>query len=143
MSVDNAILLGRIAFLVALYLFLIVLSLLLMRELRARSVQPEERAPGDLLVIDPAESQLEAGERIPLLALSRVGRNAENDVILDDSFVSSEHARLQWNGRGWVLQDLGSTNGTRVNGKGVRKAMPVKPGDLIEVGRVKLKLVPV
>lgn len=141
MNVDDALLLGRIIFVAALYAFLLLLALLLRRELRGTTVAAEERAPADLLVVDPAETGLDAGERIPLLALSRVGRSEENDVVLNDTFVSTQHARLAWNGRGWTVEDLGSTNGTRVNGKQVRKTAVVKPGDTLEFGRVKSRLV--
>ncbi|MDQ2740752.1 MAG: FHA domain-containing protein [Chloroflexota bacterium] len=142
MSVDEILLIGRVVFLAALYLFLIILALLLRRELRARGSTQEERAPADLLVVEPFESGLETGERIPLLARTTVGRDEENDVVLSDTFASSHHARLAWNGRGWVLEDIGSTNGTYVNGQQINKASVVKPGDTIEFGRVKFKLVP-
>ncbi len=134
-------LVGRILFLVALYLFMAVLAILLRRELQVRSSRTDERAPGDLLVVEPYETGLEPSERIPLLAVSSIGRSDDNNVILRDTFVSSRHATLSWNGRGWVLEDLGSTNGTRVNGKQVQRPVPVKAGDIIEFGRVKAKLV--
>lgn len=142
MSVDDALLIGRVLFVAALYGFLVVLALVLRRELAVRAARADERAPGDLLVVEPFETGLDPGERIPLLAVSRVGRSDDNDVILTDTFVSSEHAKLVWNGSGWVLEDLGSTNGTRVNGKQVKRAIPINPGDTIEFGRVKAKLVP-
>lgn len=142
MSVDDILLLGRIAFLLALYLFLILLAVLLRRELRTRSVATDERGPADLLVIEPYESGLEPGERIPLLANTTLGRAQGNDIVLGDSFASSEHARLAWNGKGWVLEDMGSTNGTFINGQQVSRPVPVRPGDVIELGRVKVKLVP-
>lgn len=142
MSVDNAILLGRIVFVVALYLFLVVLALMLLRELTAKGARSTERAPADLIMMEPFDTGIDAGERIPLLGQSSVGRGRENDVALDDSFLSTEHARLSWNGRGWVLEDLGSTNGTRVNGKPVKRTVAVRQGDVIEFGRVKVKLVP-
>lgn len=142
MSVDEALLIGRIAFLAALYLFLIVLGVLLSRELRARAASEEERAPGDLLVMEPFETGYDTGERIPLLGRSSIGRDGENTVVLNDTFVSSEHAALRWNGRGWVLEDMGSTNGTAVNGKRIQRPIAVKPGDTLEFGRVKTKLVP-
>lgn len=142
MNVDDILLIGRIAFVACLYFFLVVLALILRRELRTRATHSDERAPADLLVVEPFETGLEPGERIPLLSLSTIGRDDENAVVLVDTFVSAEHARLSWNGRGWVLQDLGSTNGTAVNGKSVARAVTVKLGDLIEFGRVKVKLVP-
>lgn len=142
MSVDDALLIGRVAFIAALYLFLFLLAILLWKELRVKGARSTERAPADLLVVEPFDTGLDPGERIPLLALSSIGRGRENDVALDDSFLSGDHARLSWNGRGWVLEDLNSTNGTRLNGKAVRKAVAVKPGDVIEFGRVKVKMVP-
>lgn len=143
MSVDEILFLGRIAFVAALYLFLLMLGLLLRRELRTHQTLAEERAPADLLMMEPHDSDYEPGERIPLLTETTIGRATENAVVLNDTFVSSEHARLVWNGKGWVLEDLGSTNGTQVNGHRVKRAAAVKPGDVIELGRVKLKLVPV
>lgn len=140
MNVDDMLLLGRVLFVAALYLFLIILAFLLRRELRSRASTQEERAPGDLIVMEAANTGFEAGERIPLLAVSSLGRDSENDIVLDDAFVSSEHAKLIWNGKGWVLQDLGSTNGTSINGKRVKRAAVVQPGDTLQLGSVKLKL---
>lgn len=143
MTIDDALLLGRIAFVAALYLFLLFLALLLRRELRRAPAAAGERAPADLLVMDPGETGLEAGERLSLLTNTTVGRDVENDLVLDDTFISSEHANLQWNGSGWVVRDLGSTNGTRVNGEDVRRPTPIKLGDTLEFGRVRMKLVSV
>ncbi len=47
----------------------------------------------------------------------RVGRAEENDIVLDDVRVSRSHAELEWNGSGFSLRDLGSINGTYVNGQ--------------------------
>lgn len=141
MTVDDILLLGRIAFVVALYLFLLFLAVLLRRELRRAPAAEGERAPADLLVMDPGETGLEAGERLLLLTNTTIGRDSESDLILDDTFISSEHATLSWNGTGWVVRDLGSTNGTRVNGEDVRRPTPVKLGDILEFGRVRMKLV--
>lgn len=127
---------------VALYLFLAILALLLRRELRGRASFAEERAPCDLLMVEPHESDFEPGERIPLLAHSTIGRGPDNSIVLNDTFVSNEHARLTWNGRGWVVEDLGSTNGTKVNDHAVKRAAGARPGDTLEFGRVKMKLVP-
>jgi hypothetical protein len=143
-SVDEILLLARIAFVAALYLFLIVLALLLRRELTSRASTAGERAPADLLVVEPHDTGYEVGERIPLLRSSTIGRLQDNTVVMDDMLVSGEHARLRWNGKGWVLEDLNSTNGTEVNGHEVKGTTAIQPGDTIGLGRVvKLKLVAV
>jgi pSer/pThr/pTyr-binding forkhead associated (FHA) protein len=56
------------------------------------------------------------GARTPLRPDTLVGRSDRTDVRIDDRAVSSEHARIRWTGRAWVLRDLGSRNGTWVNG---------------------------
>jgi pSer/pThr/pTyr-binding forkhead associated (FHA) protein len=63
----------------------------------------------------------------------RLGRDADNDVVLDHHSISAHHARLECDSRGWSLTDLGSTNGTRCNGKtGTRFAL--NPGDVLRLG---------
>jgi hypothetical protein len=83
----------------------------------------------------------DAGARAPVVG-SRVtiGRLGSCALTLTDSTVSREHAALVRRGDGWWVVDLGSTNGTRVNG--VRAAeQPVAPGDRIELGDVAVDLV--
>lgn len=63
-----------------------------------------------------------------------LGRSRECDVVLDDPNVSRTHAELRPRGGSWVLTDLGSTNGSSVNGRRVDGPTVVKPGDEIELG---------
>lgn len=64
----------------------------------------------------------------------RLGREAENEVHIDDPAVSRQHARvLLHNGSVWV-QDAGSRNGVFVNGERVADSKQVKPGDRVVVG---------
>jgi hypothetical protein len=70
----------------------------------------------------------------------RVGRAADNDVVVNDRRVSSYHARLQGDGDGFTVHDLNSRNGTEVNGKRTRKAK-LAEGDTVSVGRTSLQLV--
>jgi pSer/pThr/pTyr-binding forkhead associated (FHA) protein len=52
----------------------------------------------------------------------RLGRAPDNDIILNDTKVSRSHAQLEWNGAGFTLRDLGSVNGTFVNGQRLANA---------------------
>lgn len=63
-----------------------------------------------------------------------VGRSRDCDVLIDDPNVSRRHAELAPSQGGWVVRDLGSTNGVKVNGARVRGEQPVMPGDTIELG---------
>lgn len=69
---------------------------------------------------------------------STIGRRPYNDVVIDNLAVSGEHAVIQMAGGSATLEDLGSTNGTYVNGKSV-KQHALADEDVIEVGKYKLK----
>ena len=66
----------------------------------------------------------------------RVGRADDNDLVLADPEVSRHHARLEPDGQGWRAIDLGSTNGTWVNGVRLNAASIV-PGDEVAFGSVR------
>ena len=70
----------------------------------------------------------------------RIGRAADNDIVVNDRRVSSYHARLQGDGDGFTIHDLNSRNGTEVNGKRARK-VKLSEGDTVTVGRTSLQLV--
>jgi Protein of unknown function (DUF3662)/FHA domain len=63
-----------------------------------------------------------------------LGRSRDCDVVLDDPNVSREHAEIRPRGGAWVLTDLGSTNGSCLNGRRIDRPEVIKPGDEIELG---------
>jgi hypothetical protein len=68
-----------------------------------------------------------------------IGRSRECDIVLDDSNVSRRHAEISPSGQNWLIQDLGSTNGVRVNGRGVDGPHPLESGDRVELGTVDVR----
>jgi FHA domain/Domain of unknown function (DUF1707) len=85
---------------------------------------------------------------LPPLALPRgprtvftIGRSPECDLPLGDPTVSWRHAELRWMGAEWVLADLGSRNGTRVNGWSADSGFIVRAGDCVRFGRSAFRLV--
>jgi len=69
----------------------------------------------------------------------RIGRLPDNDVVLDDLLVSRRHAEMIRTSAGWQLTDLGSGNGTFVNGRRVTSS-PITPRDVIGIGRSLMQL---
>jgi FhaA, N-terminal domain/FHA domain len=67
-----------------------------------------------------------------------VGRSRDCDVVLDDAGISRRHAEIRPGREGWTVQDLGSTNGVRVNGVEVRGASALAPGDRVELGSTEI-----
>ena len=63
-----------------------------------------------------------------------IGRSRQCDVVLDDPNVSRQHAEVRPRGGAWVLADLGSTNGSTLNGRRINHPEVVQPGDEIEIG---------
>ena len=69
-----------------------------------------------------------------------LGRAGDCDITLEDGLVSRRHARIWCDAGIWHVEDLGSRNGTRVNGKAVGKA-PLADGDFVHIGRTRIKVV--
>ena len=63
-----------------------------------------------------------------------LGRSRDADVVLDDPNVSRHHAEVRPSGGSWIVNDLGSTNGIKVNGRRVNGPQSLKRGDVIELG---------
>lgn len=69
-----------------------------------------------------------------------IGRESACDMTLADETVSRWHASLELSAGGWLLADLGSTNGTRLNGWRVTGPMPVRAGDMVSFGQATFVL---
>lgn len=80
-----------------------------------------------------------ASDTFPLGRLRiTIGRSARNDLCIADPFASRVHAEVRREGDGYLLQDLGSANGTLFNGLPVNSAMPLTPGDRIQIGETEI-----
>jgi pSer/pThr/pTyr-binding forkhead associated (FHA) protein len=66
-----------------------------------------------------------------------IGRDADVAIRVDEPLVSRRHARILKRGDGWVVEDLGSTNFTRVNGQRVRRVRELEHGDELRFGRAR------
>src|ERR1700733_7721292 len=101
-------------------------------------------------VAEPLEERARARQQTALLLMGgkrlvvgpqgvTMGRSRQCDVTVDDPNVSRNHAEVRPRGGSWVLNDLGSTNGSRLNGHRVEGSEVLKPGDEIEVGTTVLR----
>lgn len=80
----------------------------------------------------PPVMQLPSGSQVRFT----IGREPACDMTLADETVSRWHASLEHYSGEWLLADLGSTNGTRLNGWRVTSPIPVRPGDMVSFGAV-------
>jgi hypothetical protein len=128
----------RVMFLALLYLFLFAVARVLLRDLRAASRGPAEL--GRLVVVASPRGEPQPGASFSLDAVTTLGRDVNNGIVVDDPFASAEHAVLTFRGRAWYVEDLSSTNGTFVNGQQVPGIAEIGFGDELQVGEVRLRL---
>lgn len=129
----------RLLFLLLVYLLLFQSIAALQRSL-GRAPAVAERGLAYLVVNTAPANSHRRGERFALRAVNAVGRDPGNDVVLRDDFASVRHAVVSQDGNGWWVEDVGSTNGTFVNGDRLARRTRLHFGDELEVGRVRLRL---
>ena len=151
-AVEEALLLLKVAFLILLYLFIWRI---------VRTASRDLRLPQESMVLAPHQArqllgspQVETGRLVvlqsPVLeqgsaraldsAAVSIGRGPQNDVVLEgDDFASAAHARFEPRRDGVWVEDVGSTNGTYVNGARVQKPHRLRPGDVVRVGGTDLR----
>lgn len=140
---DLLILALRILLVALLYLFLASVMRMAARGLRpypTRLVEPVPVPVLRLVVLEPGSSDLVPGQAVELTDAATLGRAERADIVLADPAVSSEHARVSRVGRAWVLSDLGSTNGTRLNERRVDGDVPLAHGDVVTLGTVRFRV---
>jgi hypothetical protein len=93
----------------------------------AHRLEPPARSGGRAMLVGGGKRTVLSGNRVV------IGRSRDCDVTLDDPNVSRRHAELRREGATWVVADLGSTNGVKVNGHRVAEGA-LSPGDEITVG---------
>jgi pSer/pThr/pTyr-binding forkhead associated (FHA) protein len=97
-----------------------------------------ERREGTRLLMVKSETQ--QGTEVEVTDATVLGRSDEADVLLDDPYASEFHMRLMANENGLVLHDLGSTNGTYVNGRRVTAPTTLRRGDSVQVGKTVMEV---
>jgi len=152
-AVEEALLLLKIAFLVLLYLFIWRIVRTAARDLRL----PQESfvlAPGSIPGLGGDTPHVEAGKIVVVKSPALTegdewdldaspltfGRSSQNDVELKrDEYASSSHARLEPRRDGVWLEDIGSTNGTYLNGIRLTRPKRLTSGDIVRIGETELR----
>ena len=152
-NVETTLLLLKIAFLVLLYLFIWRIVRSAARDLRlpqesmilspqqasALLAQPVAKELGQLVVVK--SPTLDEGDVVTIdLHALRVGRGQDNDLAIDgDEYASTHHARFEPRRDGVYVEDVGSTNGTFVNGIRLTRERRLAPGDIVRIGETDLR----
>jgi hypothetical protein len=101
--------------------------------------EPLAERAGPARKLPPRALLLVAGRRLLVAPRGAViGRSRDCDIVLEDAGVSRRHAQLNPSSTGWTIEDLGSTNGVRLNGEELHDVRALHPGDHIEIGSTKI-----
>jgi pSer/pThr/pTyr-binding forkhead associated (FHA) protein len=127
-----------------LYAFLGAVFIMLWRDFRHTTTERATTQPrAHLVVLQTAGDEAPEpaiGTILPLRSVTSIGRAPSNTVVIPDTYASSRHALLTQREGQWWLEDQNSRNGTTLNGRPVEAPTIVSIGDVIGVGRTKLKL---
>jgi hypothetical protein len=142
----------KFGFLAVLYLFLLWVGRSAMKELKRTTAPAPEatgfhelpgpggRAPAtDAYLAVVKGGDLEAGERFDLFGGLSIGRGAEADLRIEDRFASGIHCRIYSRGPTYYVEDMGSTNGTFLNGGQLRGEAALSDLDEIRIGDTEFR----
>ncbi len=107
----------------------------LQQEIKPREILPDEAV---LSVVEAGDEAL-LGKRFAFTQGLTIGRSADNDIRIPDSFVSHRHAVVRLVNNQYVIEDMGSMNHTDLNDAILQGKAYLKPGDLIRIGFVTLR----
>ncbi len=138
----------RLLFTGALFWFIALVVRASLRELRLLAVADRPAGPvaapapvnDMLLLLDGGESGIPAGATWELFSGMTIGRRPGNGIEMDDPFLSGTHAEIVREAAEWWLHDLGSTNGTSLNGAPVSALTALREGDIVQFGNVRLQV---
>lgn len=89
----------------------------------------------------PDTLKIPRGSVYPLNSVLRIGRGEDNEIILNDPFVSNHHSRVFIEDDGIFVEDLTSTNGTFINGRRIDGVSELISQDILKIGRVTFKVI--
>lgn len=144
---DVVLILLRYILILILYLFIFRIILLIVRDIKATKTEApgemDEPPPTDvfyLIIVQSNVPELAEGTKIKLGMENYIGRGADNYIQIADDFTSHRHARLSLINGQFRLEDLGSKNGTFIDGGRIDKAVTLISGGLFQIGGVTFRL---
>ena len=140
---EVALLLVRILLIILLYAFLGLIVILLWRDVRGATRRETASAnrprPARLVLLDHVDGMRD-GDVFALKPYTAIGRAPSNTIELPDTYCSAEHALIVWRNNQWWLEDRDSRNGTMLNDVSIDVPVVIGAGDVIRMGRVRMRL---
>lgn len=133
--IDLILFAGRVLLVVLLYIFLFSVMRTSIGLVRG------QRKDGAIWSVDVEKGVKSLrGLHVDILGPVVIGRSPSSDIVIDEPYVSASHARFTIQGPALVLEDLGSTNGTMVNGHIIEQPVTLRDTDEVQVGDVIMRV---
>ncbi len=133
--IDIILFIGRICLVIFLYIFLFTVAK------TGIGLVKGQRTDASIWSVDVEKGPKNLrGLHIDMLGPVIIGRSPNADIMIPEPFVSGNHARLTIQGPALVLEDLGSTNGTLVNGHLIGQPVTLRAGDDVQIGDVVMRV---
>jgi hypothetical protein len=135
----------RLALVAVIFIFVFAAGATMRNGVRTRTVRlaapvRNSHAGPRFVVTVPGDTGLTLGTEFAVAGEMLIGREGSSGVILPDPSVSARHATISRSGGVWLLRDVGSTNGTLVNGRPVgQKGVPLRGGEDLTFGSVGVR----
>lgn len=127
---------------ILLYIIIIVALVIMYRDIRRPNRQSKRLKEYALEVVKSENKRdLPIGAIIPVDDLIKIGRKNDNNLVIEDEFVSSYHNKIYMRHENLIIQDLNSTNGTYVNSNKIKGEALLKVGDIVRIGNTILKVI--
>ena len=133
--IDVSLLIGRLLLIALLFLFLFVVMKTGIGLVRGQN----RKSQNWTIAVEQGPRELR-GVKIGVTSPVVVGRSPGADIVIAASYVSGRHARFTRMGEALLVEDLGSTNGTTVNGQAVSGLVKLEAGDVVSIGDVTLRV---
>jgi hypothetical protein len=127
----------KLIFVALLFLFVWQISRTIAGHVGLETRRPGSRRSTQLVVV---RSEQLAGRQFKIDDVAVLGRSPQADIIIEDPYASEFHMRFVAGQEGLVLHDLGSTNGSYVNGRRVTAPQVLVKGDAVQVGKTVLEV---
>lgn len=127
----------KLIFIALIYLFLWQIGKSIGAHIGPSQSMRRSRKGGELVIV---RSDSGAGRRFPIGAPVVLGRSDDADILVDDAYASEFHVRIGLQDGAVMLNDLGSTNGTYVNGRRVTVPTALQKGDAVQIGKTIIEV---
>lgn len=131
----------RYIFIVIIYLFMLAIIRMIYLDIKNLRVTPNEEGAYLKLISRRESIPYKIKEEYPVIGQLNVGRVGGNEIILRDPYVSKKHARIFGKDNSYYIEDLGSSNGTYINGRRIVETTEIIHGDRIKIGQIEFLFV--